>query len=138
LGFRESGNNWVVIQNGTGRVGIGTTNPNATLTIKTGGTTIADSWDVRSDRDIKDGIVELDLSTFDFSTAKLYRYKIKYNELNPETNQTEQKLSRERVGLMQDEVPAECRIEEGVDTYCLLALAYVKIAELEAKVKGLK
>ena len=124
--------------NQDGNVGIGTTSPNATLTIKVGGTTIADSWDVRSDRALKDQIAEVNVSTFDFSTAKLYSYKLKYSEINPETNLTEQKLTKARVGLMQDEIPVECRVGDAVDTYCLLALAYVKIAQLEAEVKALK
>ncbi|MEK6983047.1 MAG: hypothetical protein AABX33_00605, partial [Nanoarchaeota archaeon] len=33
LGFRESGNNWVVIQNGTGNVGIATSTPNQKLMV---------------------------------------------------------------------------------------------------------
>lgn len=82
---------------------------------------------------------ELNVSSFNLSTAKIYKYQIKYEEINPETNLTEQKLGRERVGFMRDEVPVECQTHnQGVDTYCLLAIAYVKIAQLENEVEALK
>jgi len=43
-----------------------------------------------------------------------------------------------QVGLMQDEVPEICRVGGGVSNYCLLSIAYVKIAELEKRILELE
>lgn len=121
----------------TGKVGIGLTNPNSTLQVVTGGTTLASSWDVYSDPEIKANLAEKDINDFDFSTAKLYSYNLKWNE-----NGEEKTSDRTQIGLASTEVPSECVRNAGsfnaVDTYCLLSLAYVKIAQLEAELEALK
>lgn len=128
----------------TGHTGFGLLNPNATISVVSGGTTIADDWTVRSDRDIKTDIEEVYINDFNLD-ASLYKYKIKYQEPIYENisgewipTGTEDKVTREHIGLMSDEVPEECTQDNGIDLYCLVSISYVKIQQQEDEIEILK
>ncbi|MCF7862019.1 tail fiber domain-containing protein [Candidatus Woesearchaeota archaeon] len=112
-----------------GNIGIGTYYPNATLTIKTGGTTVADEWFVRSDRFRKTNIVEFTTNLLDRPFANVYTYNMKLNDSKFD-NIT-------HFGLMIDEAPKEIVQDGRIGTYAFSSYNYKLIKELAEQNKKL-
>ncbi len=108
-------------------VGIGDTNPNATLFVVVGGTTLADAWSVRSSRDLKENI-----KLINPTDIKILPNLYTYNYIN-DSNKAP------RLGIMAEEVPELCRTPQGgVIDSCLASIAYTKVALLEQENQALK
>lgn len=134
VGFRvesDTNANAFVVNGSLGRVGIGTNSPNQTLDVH--GNAQAYDFITSSDRDMKDNIQELNVNDL-FNSPKLYEYQIKKPVYDNESKIIDVELQSSQVGLMQDEVPEVCRGGNGISNYCLLSIAYVKIAELENRI----
>lgn len=106
----------------TGKMGAGTITPNATLTVVVGGTTIADEWTVRSDRSLKQNIVDYFPN---ISDLKIYKYRFK----------VQNKTTREHIGLMTDEVPDELlgADGQGIDLYAYISYVFSYAQKLQEK-----
>ncbi len=101
-----------------GKIGIGTI-PNASLTVASGGTTVADEWFVRSDRDLKTNIEDFSVALLDRPFAQTYTYKMK-----------DQKSEIFHFGLMIDEAPTEIVQNGRIGTYAFSTYNYKLIEEL--------
>jgi len=138
-----------LFQDSNANVGIGTTTPNATFTVASGKTTIADEWTVRSDRDIKTEITNYDYIDILNHPLTIYRYKYKYQEpiynIDEITGERtiigyENKISREHIGIMADEAPQELlgADGQGIDIYAFASYVYDYAKKVKAENDALK